>query len=270
MSLKFKKINTFDTIAVTQNNENFNLAKLKKRSSINNNDTLTDISNYEETHTGYRKRIIDRFMQHQNASYLDDYEVLEMLLFFIYPKNETRQIATSLINKFGNIRAFFELNQELQEESNLQYDVKYIIKLISEIILRISRSKISHSNKHFTDIDDIAEYIKNSIGTKNEERFMVVFLNAKHNVIGETIFEDGGVDFSNINTRELMKKTINIGAKYIIISHNHPSGDIEPSTNDIETTYAIIEAMKKIDVEVTDHIIVSKNSKFSFKERHLI
>ena len=108
------------------------------------------------------------------------------------------------------------------------------------------------------------------MGFQKVEYFKILYLNVKNILIHEEIVESGTVDRIAIHPREIVKSAINHFASAVILVHNHPSGDISPSKQDIEITNKIATALKAVNIVIHDHIIVSHNDYFSFKTNNLI
>lgn len=103
-----------------------------------------------------------------------------------------------------------------------------------------------------------------------QEKFFVIFLNTRKKLIHSKILFIGTIDKQLISTREVVKEALDVGAVSLIISHNHPSGETSPSEADISVTKHIIEALSLFHITLDDHIIISKNSFFSFAKEGLL
>ena len=105
---------------------------------------------------------------------------------------------------------------------------------------------------------------------KTREHLMVLYLNARDELLFKKHVFTGTLNASIVHPREIFKEAFNRNASSIIMVHNHPSGDPQPSEGDLRVTQNIKEAGKILGVEVKDHIIIGKNKVFSFKEHKLI
>jgi DNA repair protein RadC len=103
-----------------------------------------------------------------------------------------------------------------------------------------------------------------------KEHFVVFFLDIRNQVVKREVISIGTLNASLVHPREVFEPAIREGAAQIILSHNHPSGIVEPSEEDISLTSRLIEVGKILGIEVIDHIIVSKLHYFSFKSRQLL
>ena len=105
---------------------------------------------------------------------------------------------------------------------------------------------------------------------KSREHLMVLFLNARNEMIYKKPMFVGALNANLVNPREIFQEALKQNAASIILAHNHPSGDAEPSEDDLTITKRIIEAGKIMGIDVLDHVIITKNKPFSFKENKLI
>jgi len=116
----------------------------------------------------------------------------------------------------------------------------------------------------------IVSWLKKELGDLRQEHFMVVFLDVKNQVItSQTIFV-GGLDRSIVHPREIFKEAFKQSAAKLILVHNHPSQDVTPSPQDIEVTNQLIEIATMMNIPILDHVIVSRNDYFSFRQHGLI
>lgn len=108
------------------------------------------------------------------------------------------------------------------------------------------------------------------IRNNKKEHFVVFFLDVRNQVIQKEIISIGTLNTSLVHPREVFEPAIRCFAAQIIISHNHPSEDSTPSEEDILVTKKLMQAGKILDIEILDHVIVTKNDFSSMKERRVI
>lgn len=113
-------------------------------------------------------------------------------------------------------------------------------------------------------------YLRAEIGFEHREKFMVLFLNTANTLVASEELFQGSLDRSAVYPREILEKVLKYQAKSVIFAHNHPSGNTQASAKDIELTRDMKEALQMFDVLLLEHIIVSKNSYFSFLEEGLL
>jgi len=134
------------------------------------------------------------------------------------------------------------------------------------------RRKVSEilEKKQVGSSKDIFELFVSVIGDLPHEEFWVVFLNRSNKIMSKMKLSQGGVSGTVIDNRIILKNALDRLASGIIICHNHPSGNKQPSTSDLEITKKLTEAGKLMEINVLDHIIISNNSFFSFADEGLI
>lgn len=115
----------------------------------------------------------------------------------------------------------------------------------------------------------VKSYLQFSIGAEPRENFKVLFLDSQHRLISSEIMFIGTLNQTSVYPREVARRALALNASAVVLSHNHPSGSLEPSRADEYLTGALKSALQTVDVRVLDHIIVSVNGTLSFAERGL-
>ncbi|MFA6136303.1 MAG: DNA repair protein RadC [Candidatus Paceibacterota bacterium] len=108
------------------------------------------------------------------------------------------------------------------------------------------------------------------IRNNKKEHFVVFYLDTRNQEIKRKIISIGTLNANLVHPREVFEPAVKYSAAQIIVAHNHPSGDTDPSQEDMDITKRLVETGKILDIEVLDHVIVSKTGYFSFKEKKLI
>lgn len=120
------------------------------------------------------------------------------------------------------------------------------------------------------DQQHVVDYLHAELAHLPVEQFRVLYLNARQRLIHEEIHGQGTVNAAPVFPREIVKRAIEVGAVEIILAHNHPAGDPTASRSDIQTTRAIIDAARPIDVGVVDHIVIGSSGHVSMRASGLI
>lgn len=154
--------------------------------------------------------------------------------------------------------------------SNVEFDDDRII--IKEAI-RLIQSKLKTPGASLTSPDLVRDYLILHLAQLEEEHFSLILLDTKHRVIGFKNLFQGTIDSASVFPRVIVKTALAYNAAAVILAHNHPSGNTEPSDADISLTKRLKESLALIDVRVLDHIIVggcSQTLTVSFAERGLL
>ena len=140
-------------------------------------------------------------------------------------------------------------------------------------ILEAVRQAIEHKMQRgasFSSPAAVKEYLRAKLAGFEHEVFAVLFLDTQHRLIEYAEMFRGTIDSASVYPRELVKEALRLNAAAVVVSHNHPSGNPEPSRVDEVLTQRLKEALTLVDVRTLDHIIVAGNSTTSFAERGLI
>ncbi len=218
---------------------------------------------------GHRKRLRNRFLQGGLEGFLD-YEIVELLLTLGTPRKDCKQIAKEAIKKFGGLQGALDASlEELQQIKGIGPDNAFGIKLFQAVAEQYAKEKIPKKIL-LNSPEVVANYLREKIGKKKKEHFVILCLDARNNLIKVSKVSVGSLNASIVHPREVFKEAIQVSAASIILAHNHPTDDPEPSEDDLEITKRIIEAGKIMGINVLDHIIITKNKIFSFKDKKLI
>ena len=123
---------------------------------------------------------------------------------------------------------------------------------------------------YIRDSKDAYNYLKDKIANLKKEQFRGLYLNSRNKLIHDEVISLGTLTTNLVHPREVFQPAVQYSAVAIILAHNHPSGDPEPSEDDIKITQQIIEASKIINIEILDHIIIGKNKYLSLKDKKLV
>ena len=222
-----------------------------------------------KTHVlGHRKRLKEKIAVSPKS--LSDYELLEALLFYVFPRKDTKQPAKELMQNFRSLRnVIFSDAIEIQKIAGLGTSSALMFKLIREVFSRILHNEIVNAPVISTS-DHVHNYYKNVLGTLKKEQLRVIFLDAKNHLILEKTLQEGTINQTAIYPREIVQIALNCGAAAIILVHNHPSGDTTPSRQDILITKRIRDVAEKLDIQLLDHLIIGHDRTVSLRELELI
>jgi DNA repair protein RadC len=218
---------------------------------------------------GHRQRLRERFRT-GGSDAVPDYELLEMILFRVYPRGDTKPIAKRLLATFGTFAAVVNAPpQRLAEVEGVGERAIDELKLIKAAAARLAKREIS-SKPTLSSWPGVLEYLHLVQAHEKIEQFRILFLDKKNNLIADEVQGRGTVDHTPVYVREVVKRALELSATALILVHNHPSGDPTPSRADIDMTKLIIEAARPLGISIHDHVIVGKEGHTSFKALRLI
>ena len=201
--------------------------------------------------------------------YLSNEELLALVFRCGSKKLNVIDLAKSIMIEYKNFNNLINCTYEDLIKINGIKEAKALeILAIMEIAKRVQKSKINNL-KSIKKPSDIYKEFSILLKEEKQEVFMVIFLNIKSHIIKYEKLFIGGVSSSIVDTHLIFKKAIGYGASKIICLHNHPSGDPTPSNQDILVSKKIDKLGELLEIKVVDHIVIGKNTYFSFKEMEI-
>lgn len=219
---------------------------------------------------GHRKRLRERYIKNGYEA-LQDYEIIELLLTFVKQRVDTKPLAKQLIKKYGTIEEILKADiKDLKEIEGVGDITAVFLNFIGDIAACSFKDKAEKEKISFRNKNQLISYLRNDIGFSKNEEFKVLFLNSVNEIIETEILFTGTIDKSAVYPRKILERALYHNARSIVFVHNHPSGNVSPSEKDIELTEEMKKFFKIVDINVLDHIIITKNSHFSFLEEGII
>src|SRR6056297_1136252 len=210
----------------------------------------------------------ERFLTHGEKA-LSDAELMAIILRIgtrgkkdekgnIISGENAVDMSNRLIKEYGLDKLFDCSLEELQKIKGIGQSKAMQILAISELGKRYSKSK--NPITKITQAEDVYNYFKDDLENEKQENFYILILNNRNHIIKSEFITRGVLDASIIHPREIFKPAIKNSAAKIILIHNHPSGDPEPSQEDLNITKTIIKLGKEMDIKVLDHVIIGKSN----------
>ncbi|MEW4447729.1 DNA repair protein RadC [Qipengyuania sp. JC766] len=219
--------------------------------------------------SGHRARLRQRLL-HGGAEALADYEVLEYLLFAAIRQGDTKPIAKRLIDRFGSLSKV--LNAEpgaLQAVDGVGETTAAALKAVATAARRMARNEVQ-DKPVLGSWQALLDYLAIDMAHLTVERVRVLYLDTQNRLIQDHHVGDGSIDEAAIHPREVIRRGLDLGATALILVHNHPSGNPEPSRADIQITNRIAEAGRLLGITVHDHVIVGRQGHVSLRSKGLI
>jgi len=196
-------------------------------------------------------------------------ELLQLILGRGVAGESVAVTAQKLLAQFGSLQKLAEASiEELSSIKGIGLAKAAQIKATFEISRRLSTQAPTYKSKELTDPEKVYRLIKSKLKDYHKEHFYIIVLNSRGHSIAEVSV--GSLNTSVVHPREVFAEAIRNKAASVIFAHNHPSGDPEPSEDDLEITKRLVESGKILGIEVLDHIIVAKDGFFSFKNKGLL
>ena len=205
-----------------------------------------------------------------NGADLSDYELLELLLFGVNARYDMKPLAKRLIKQFKSFSGVVAApSVMLREVEGVGEAALATIKLVEVAAQHLARQRIWNRPilAHWAFVLD---YCQTRLAHQTIESFLILFLDIKNILIGEQVMWTGTINHTPVYIREVVKKSLEVGAAGVILVHNHPSGDSRPSTADVEMTEELAAALQLVDITIHDHLIISLTGHYSFKTEGLL
>lgn len=218
---------------------------------------------------GHRARLRQRLLE-GGAEALADYEVLEYLLFGASARGDTKPLAKALLARFGSLSGV--LNAEagaLRQISGISDAGIGALKIAALAARRMARSEV-RQQPVLGSWQALLDYLAIDMAHLTVERVRVLYLDTRNRLILDHWVGDGTLDEAAIHPREVIRRGLDLGAAALILVHNHPSGNPEPSRADIQITHRIAEAGRLLGIIVHDHVIVGQEGHVSLRAKGLI
>lgn len=220
-------------------------------------------------HAGHRDRLRQRFVE-GGLNAMQDYELLELSLFYAIPRRDVKPLAKTLLKEFGSLKEVFGADlRDLQKVKGISENTAIFIKSVDAIMRKSLQGDI-RAKPILSSWQSLVDYCYVSMAHEKKELFRVLFLNRRNQLISDEVMQSGTVDHTPVYPREIVKRALELGATAIILVHNHPSDDLTPSDSDILMTAEIIRAAAALDIVVHDHLIIGKSGHSSLKSMGLL
>ena len=214
-------------------------------------------------HAGHRKRLRERYLQ-QGLDGFSDHEVLELLTTFTIPRGNTNPQGHALMQAFGTLAHVLEADvADLEQVEGIGPQSALLIHLIPALARRYMLDKQGKRPALSTG-QKAGKYASALLlGAKTEQLYMMC-LDAKCRLRHAVKVAEGTLDEVTVYTRSVVELAIKHGAKNVILAHNHPTGSIRPSRQDLDLTQTLLHALAAVKIQLLDHLIVGDAGVFSF------
>jgi len=222
----------------------------------------------DKHYLGHRRRLKERLFRSPEG--LADYEILELLLGYAIPRQDTKPLAKTLLHRFGSLRGVFEARRE--DMTNTPGVGPGVIALFAswrEFSSRVREGAVQ-DRQIFSHPGTVADFAMSRLGHLRTEEFWVALVDNKNRLMHWQQVSRGTVDQTPVYPREILRLVLHHQASGVILVHNHPGGDPRPSAQDQELTRRLHRAAREMDVRVLDHIVVSEANYYSFQTQGLL
>ena len=205
------------------------------------------------------------------AEALSAQEILAVILGRGTKGEPVMMTSQKLVSRFGNLKGIANASvEELIQTSGIGPAKAAQIKAALELSRRLEADASEKPRAILKSPEDVAAEVRSQLKGKKKEHFLVLCLDTRNRLIDCKLVSMGSLDTSVVHPREVFKEAISSCAASVIFAHNHPSGDPEPSKEDVELTRRLVKAGEIVGIDVLDHIIVCDEGFISLKARNLL
>ncbi|HVZ80138.1 MAG TPA: DNA repair protein RadC [bacterium] len=220
-------------------------------------------------HAGHRKRLKERYAA-QGPAALARHELLELLLTYSIPHRDTKPYAKKLLSVFQSLRRILEADiSTLETLGELPPQSALHFKAMGDLF-RAAQGEEFKRGRAITSPQDVASFLQEQIGGRPREVFTIIFLDHRNHLLAFEHLQEGTVDHTAVYPREILRRAIDLHATGMILAHNHPAGSLEPSEGDKQLTRQVLTAARALGVTVHDHLILTTEGHFSFRQAGLL
>ena len=207
-------------------------------------------------HDGHRQRMRQRFRQ-EGLDNFSDVQVLELILFYAIPRQDTNPIAHALLDRFGSISRVLDATpEELEKVPGVGANAATLLSLTTAVGRYYQVDKAMNVDILHT-LNDCGEYLKPFFYGRRNETVFLLCLDAKCKVLCCKEMGEGSINSAGVPIRRIVETALAANATSVVLAHNHPSGIARPSCEDVQTTRRVAAALSAVEIQLADHIVVA-------------
>ncbi len=216
----------------------------------------------ENVHSGHRKRTIDKFLSYPES--FCEHEILETILFYALPRIDTNALAHRLIKVFGSLDNVFSATKcELKTVDGVGDKVATLLMIFGEVIKRSKKNDEGSIN--LSTPSNVKVFIEQKLRDRRQETFLLILLNKRHELVASIEFNDNHKEDVSAGIPEINQALLVHHPSFVIIAHNHPSGNVLPSSEDDLATKKLYLICSLAGALLIDHIIYGKGNFYGYR-----
>jgi len=206
-------------------------------------------------HDGHRHRMKERFRK-EGLDHFEPHQVLELLLFYCVPRQNTNPLAHSLIKRFGSVTGVLNATDaELKKVKGVGDGIVQFLHLVRDAGRYCNIKNMEEEG--LSSLKECGNYMIPFFDGKRNEVVYLLCLDAKGKVISCKMVGEGSVNSAGVPIRRIVEMALGEGATSVVLAHNHPSGVAIPSDEDRRTTIRLGRALSAVEITLIDHVVVA-------------
>ena len=216
-------------------------------------------------HDGHRQRLKKRFLN-EGLDNFEPVQVLELLLFYCIPRQDTNPSAHRLLDHFGSLTQVLEATpEELKKVPGIGDAVATFLALVTSAG-RYDNVKRTEAVRILSSLEECGKYLTPKFYGRRNETVFILCLDAKCKVLCCKEVGEGSVNSAAVPIRRIVEMALGANATSVVIAHNHPSGVAVPSNEDIQTTRRLAMALSAVEIMLIDHMVVADDDFVSMRQ----
>ena len=217
----------------------------------------------ENIHAGHREKMRARFIRDKGFENFEDHQILDLLLYYANTRSDTNPLAHELLDRFGSLKGVLEARPEqLMTVHGIGQQQATLISMVVPLTRVWHRCAMTVPDR-IGNSREAEDYCLSILAGERTERFYVVSLNAKCNVLGRRKISEGSLSEVSAYPRMVLETALNYNAHSVLLCHNHPGGTCAPSPEDIASTLQLQRLLNGVGILLLDHIIVAGDRTYS-------
>lgn len=223
---------------------------------------------WQKKGAGHRGRLRDRFLA-RGLKGFNDAEILELLLSFGTPRSDCKAPAKELLRKFGSLSKVLEAPAvSLASVRGVGPKNSFALHFVHAVASHYLKERLQ-GKRYLHSSGEVADYLVHSLRGLKKEVLTVIYLDSSHAIIDSEVVAEGTLNVNTIYPREIITRALDKHAAALILAHNHPSGSLKPSTQDIKLTKTLFLLCNCMQMQLLDHLVVGEGT-YSFADHGLM
>ena len=219
----------------------------------------------KSVHAGHRERVRENVLKN-GFEQLEDHRLLELLLFYSIPREDTNELAHRLLNEFDSLAGVVKASpKQLERVIGVGRNTAVMLSGMGELCVRVLKEGNIKKTPYLNNAE-LINLVKSHYISESKERFLVVCFDSGFRLKLVEFVSEGDSVKVDFDIKKLVSIILDCDASYVVIAHNHPDGDSFPSGADIDVTSSISVMLRRIKVALFDHIILGEKTHFSMRE----
>ncbi len=212
-----------------------------------------------ETHEGHRERMRNRFREAGLDSF-SDHEILELLLFYALPQKNTNEVAHDLIKTFGSLDKVLEADTgALIQVKGIKEASALYLNIICGVLRRYVMLKNTERDLSLRDISEVGNYLINYYTGITVEKVVALLFDSQNRLDRIINVSSGDASEASVDIQKILRDSIIWEASFVIVAHNHPNGELLPSSEDYMVTQKLCQVFSLMKITFVEHILVAGN-----------